>query len=72
MNSLSSSSSAYAQKASMSHRAAVLLAKDDEVTRKTRGETYSEAVIACCDLFLNCFPLGERAFIEMSLGGAHE
>jgi hypothetical protein len=51
----------------MSDRTAVVIAKYEETSLRDAGKPYSEAVIACCDLFLNCFPLTERARIEMSL-----
>jgi hypothetical protein len=51
----------------LSNLAAITLARYEEQSLKDQGKPHSEAVIACCDLFLNSFPVTERAAIEMSL-----
>ena len=55
------------KKDAMSHRAAVVMALHEEESLKAKGLLYSEAVIQCCKMFLNCFPLRERAQWEREL-----
>ncbi len=50
----------------LSDRAAIAIARYEEVSLRDAGKPYGEAVIQLCDMWLNMFDVKERSYIEMT------